>query len=268
MTPKRTDPWLDLMEELDEWRSEGLRAQLWWRDDDAVACTPALDRLLDMSQTYAVFVGVAVIPEKAEAELASELTRRPFVSVLQHGIAHTNNAEPDNSGPPTELGGTLAPELVADRLVKAGQRLSAMFGARCLPVLVPPWNQIPDDLVRGLCDLGYRGLSAGGQRRRQARGLVESNGHIQPLDWRGIAHFAGTEIVMENVLRQLRYRRSGRYDAEEPIGLLTHHLDMDIEAWNFVQCLIAITRSHPAAKWLTPEQVFTDTPQKKLEVRS
>jgi hypothetical protein len=253
--PKPRDPWLDLIEELDAWQAQGLQVRFWWRDDDAVTVSPTLDRLLDLSSSYTIPVGLAVIPQKAQAELATELAKCPLISVLQHGIAHTNHAPP-GSGPPIELGGTLSLDRVADGLVEAGQRLSAMFGASCLPVLVPPWNQIPDELVGQLPGLGYRGLSAGGVRRKRAEGLVESHGHIQPIDWRGRPHFAGTEIAMEKALWQLRQKRLGKFDREEPIGLLTHHLVTDNDTWNFVHCLIAVTRGHPASAWLTPEQAF------------
>ena len=35
--------------ELAQWRSEELTLPIWWRDDDAIAPTPALERLLGRS---------------------------------------------------------------------------------------------------------------------------------------------------------------------------------------------------------------------------
>ena len=42
--------WDDLAEELDSWHGSGRCAAFWWRDDDAVRVTPALERLLALSK--------------------------------------------------------------------------------------------------------------------------------------------------------------------------------------------------------------------------
>ena len=53
-----------LTDEFDRWADQGLTATLWWRDDDAIAPTPALDRLLDAAGP--VPLTLAVIPALAE----------------------------------------------------------------------------------------------------------------------------------------------------------------------------------------------------------
>ena len=45
-------------------------------------------------------------------------------------------------------------------------------------------------------------------------------------------------------------------DASEPTGLLTHHLDMDAAAWDFLAELFAHTRQHGAATWNDVDTVF------------
>jgi hypothetical protein len=69
--------WCDLVDELDRWEEAGRVAQLWWRDDDAVAPTPALDRLLDVAA--GIPLSLAVIPAEMVRELATAL--RPFSQV-------------------------------------------------------------------------------------------------------------------------------------------------------------------------------------------
>ena len=64
----------------------------WLRDDDAVALTPALGRLLSLAQKSNVPVALAVIPELAEPDLLARLG--DGVSVLQHGCDHRNRAAP------------------------------------------------------------------------------------------------------------------------------------------------------------------------------
>ena len=39
------NPWTAFSNELDRWQEAGRTAAFWWRDDDAIAPTAALDRL-------------------------------------------------------------------------------------------------------------------------------------------------------------------------------------------------------------------------------
>src|SRR6516165_2204008 len=91
-----TADWADLERELDAWGGDGQVATLWWRDDDAVRLTPALDRLLELAAgtplSLALIPG-GLIAEEAEA-LAARLRREPAASALQHGWMHTNHAAP------------------------------------------------------------------------------------------------------------------------------------------------------------------------------
>ena len=75
--------WTDLGAELDAWAETGRSATLWWRDDDAVAPTPALDAQLRIAGTTPL--ALAVIPSETGPLLANGLSSWPNVAVLQHG---------------------------------------------------------------------------------------------------------------------------------------------------------------------------------------
>ena len=83
--------WSHLDNELDAWHAEGRLVSLWWRDDDATAPTPALDRLAGLARAHGVTVGIAVIPAIVQPVLATWLESVP-ADVLQHGWAHRNHA--------------------------------------------------------------------------------------------------------------------------------------------------------------------------------
>ena len=68
--------------------------------------------------------------------------------------------------------------------------------------------------------------------------------------------FVGTATALDAVIHHLAARRLGRADAEEPTGLLTHHLVMDQAAWDFIAALLRGIAGNPAARWLDPRQVF------------
>jgi len=142
--------------------------------------------------------------------------------------------------------------------------LERLFGARALPVLVPPWNRIDPALVPALPEIGYRALSTWGPRpRREAvRGLFQVNMHVDVIDWRGGGGFVGDEVAFGALVAALQRARraaeAGNPDAAEPAGLLTHHLVMDEEAWHFVASLLARLKSDPRLSILAAEKVLDD----------
>ena len=156
------DAWDALTLELDQWGAEGRTAAFWWRDDDAVAPTPALDRLRSLSA--GIPIALAVIPAGATPELAAELRDWPESAVLQHGLSHANHETAPAKK--AELGAARpAAHVIAD--LKTGWDMLASFDP--LPVLVPPWNRISPDLIGQLPGLGYIGLSTFTRARKPTR---------------------------------------------------------------------------------------------------
>jgi hypothetical protein len=245
------DPWDALARELDRWGAVGRAATLWWRDDDASAPSPALDRLLALGAGRAP-VALAVVPEPAGEMLARRLATAPFARVLQHGWAHRNHRPAGERSAEYATDRPLA--VMTDELARGRERLRDLFGARALPVLVPPWNRIDDAVVAALPALGLRYLSVFGPRAPGTPSVV--NTHVDPIAWRAGRGFVGEEKALGALVRQLADRRSGTVDDAEPTGLLTHHLVHDAALWRFLDRLLARTAAHPAARWLDAKNVF------------
>ena len=239
-----------LDDELARWADAGRVATLWWRDDDAVATTPALAPLAALARAHDVPVALAVVPAALEASLAETVAVLPQCTVVQHGYAHRNHAPAGAKS--CELGDERATLEVAAELDAGRRRLSAAFGARFRPVLVPPWNRIGRAVVAALPAGGFVGLSTFGPRasREAAPRLPRCNAHADPIAWREGRRFVGADRALAALLGHLARRREGTADADEPTGLLTHHLVFDAAAWRFVDRLFAHTRGHPAARWL------------------
>jgi hypothetical protein len=243
-----------LIAELDRWAAAGRVASFWWRDDDAVAATPALDRLLALAAGHRVPLALAVIPGALEPSLTERLTGA--VAVLQHGWRHTNHAPPERKK--AELGAERPAVETAADLAVGQARLYAAFGPRFLPVLVPPWNRIAPDVVALLPALGFTGLSTAKPRPAPwaAPGVLHVNSHVDPIAWRHGKRALPWDELSALVTDQLATRRAGRTDTNEPIGLLTHHLVHDETLWQCLERLLAATRAHRAARWLSGEEVF------------
>jgi len=243
--------WLDLRRELDQWREEGRTATLWWRDDDAMARSAALDRLLELSGRRRIPVALAVIPDGVDMRLPAALGGTS-ARVLQHGCRHVNRAAADAK----------KCELIAGAEVEAAltaglTRLAGLFEAASLPVLVPPWNRIDPALVPRLAALGYRGLSRFKPREDGVvGGLRQVNTHVDIMGWRSGGGFRGELESLAAAVEHLRARRRIELDPDEPTGLLTHHLEHDEACWTFVDRLLGETRDHPAVRWLGAEELF------------
>ena len=239
-----------LDDELARWADGGREATLWWRDDDAVAMTPALAPLLELARAHEVPVALAVVPAALDGSLVAAVASTPQCTVVQHGYAHRNHAPAATKS--RELGADRPLESVIAELGAGSGRLRAAFGPRFEPVLVPPWNRIDPAVVAVLPAQGYTGLSTFGPRARReaAPGVVRCNAHADPIAWHDGRRFVGAERALDAVLEHLAQRRQGAADRDEPTGLLTHHLVFDAEAWRFVGALLARTKRHPAARWV------------------
>lgn len=248
--------WHRLERELDAWRAAGRQADLWCRDDDAFRDSPALRRLVEIARAANVPVALAAIPALVESSLVDAIALAGVVTVVQHGYAHRNHAPPGERN--WELGGHRPVEVCVAELALGRAGLEQRFGTRFAPVLVPPWNRIDPRVIERLPDAGLQGLSTFGPRPRSnpAAGVVQCNTHVDLIAWRRNRAFIGTEAALDRLVAHLGARRDGSVDPAEPTGILTHHLDLDDDAWVFFADLIARTCRHGAATWVDARTAF------------
>lgn len=238
--------WVLVEAELGRWAKAGRRPQFWWRDDDAGVLTPALERLVACAATADAPLSVAVIPNHAEVGLAIYLNDRPWISVLQHGVDHRNDCL---SGQPSQFADQVPAAVVARRLVRGWARL-AMFDSR-LPVYVPPWNALSRNVTGALPAAGLRAVSAWNGQAGPDRLDV----HLDLMRWRPGPRFAGEARFLSRLRRALKVRRlGGQWD--EPIGLLTHHLDHDAAAWRFLDTFLAYEPLRRLSDWRSVQDLL------------
>lgn len=228
--------WQLLDTELRHWRAAGLALPIWWRDDDAIAVTPALYRLTELAQEIDVPCHLAVIPKLVTKNLVAHRAETPLIVPLVHGFAHENHAPKGEKK--AEFGHT-RPDLEIEAAMGL-QQMESLFGASYLPCFVPPWNRIAPTLVNELAGMGFTCLSTFTSRtaRLAAPGLVQINTHVDPINWRAGGGIVDVDVLIERLVALLEDRRSGRTDCSEPLGILTHHLVQDEDTWRFVyRCL-------------------------------
>jgi predicted glycosyltransferase len=235
--------WTPLATAIKRARDVGWEPQFWWRDDDAVAETPALHRLLTLAERYRRPLAVAVVPKRAEASLAGVLASSPWTVALVHGLSHANHAPA--GAKKAELGPRRPLPILAREAAAGLFTLQEAFRDKALPVLVPPWNRIAPDLVLLLPSLGYTGLSSFRDRdRRAVPGLAWVNTHLDPIDWQGSRSLHSPDALIGLAAAAVDRRLNGLADRDEPIGLLTHHLVHDEPIWTFCDALLEQMAQH------------------------
>lgn len=237
-----------LRDALDRAGERGQRVDLWWRDDDAVAATPALDRLLGLAPGAPILI--AAIPSGVDPSLGRRLEGAAGVSLAVHGLAHANHAPP---GAKSAEFGPHRPLSVLHREAEEALRIACdrLPAERLLPVFVPPWNRMADDLARDLPSLGYHGLSAAGGPA--IAGLTRADAGLDVIDWRGTRSLRDPDALLGPLVA---HAGAG---AGTPLGLLTHHLAHDEAVWDFLGELMPLLARHPAVRLRDPKILFLST---------
>lgn len=241
----------ELTDHLNWFAERGRKVRFWWRDDDAIEPTPALDRLLDLANRHDVDIALAVIPKTATGALAERLSSEPHALVLQHGWQHKNFQRKDLGEKAAELGTRRDADDLMAQLKEGKARLESLFGEKFLPAIVPPWNRIAPDISRRLPAIGLPGLSTFTWHNFPRAHQVQS--HIDILKWKKQVRFIGWESARLRFDLQLTRRRN---TGIEPLGLLTHHLAHDAASFDFLEEFLAIAAHHPGAEWPGVRDLF------------
>jgi len=243
----------ELSAHLDWFAERGRTVRFWWRDDDAVKPTPALDRMLELANRHAVDLALAVIPKEATQALAERLANEPHAVVLQHGWQHRNFQRKDLGEKAAELGSRRDPDELMALLAEGKTRLEGLFGAKFVPAMVPPWNRISPEICRRLPGIGLSGLSTFTWFNFPHDGQVQS--HVDILKWKKQVRFIGWESARLRFDLQLTRRRN---TGDEPVGLLTHHLVHDAGCFEFLEIFLEVAARHEGAEWPTISELFEE----------
>ena len=228
-----------LVQLLDHRAEIGNPARFWLRDDDAVQPGHELDQLLAIAATHKIPLTLAVIPFSTGESLAQRLASELNVSVAVHGWSHTNYA-PD-SEKKQELGLHRQRDQVLKELSDGFRHLKALYPQKFVPLLVPPWNRIASEVVMELPGQGFRAFSAFGPSFKAPLAVINTN--VDIIDWRGTRGGRPSDELFHEIIAHLQ-------SSNDPVGILTHHLDHDQAAWMFLERLFSATSNHPGCNWV------------------
>jgi hypothetical protein len=237
-----------LSDELNRRKQAGKPVRFWLRDDDAVEPSTALSRFNTLTEAYSIPATLAVIPENTGEPLVENLDNLSHINIAVHGWSHKNYA-PDTQKK-QELGSHRPCEQVLVELSQGFNRLSALYTDRFVPLLVPPWNRIAQDLVGSLSDIGFAGLSTFGHEKPATIKMI--NTHVDLIDWKGTRGGRASDQLFGEFIENIRA-------TDKPIGLLTHHLVHDEAAWSFMESLFEATAHHGGCRWVSSREILEST---------
>jgi predicted deacetylase len=223
--------------ELALWAKAGHAPVLWWRDDDARVPTGALERLISLSRRRDAPLTLAAIAGPGLPTLVHRLQNEPGVELAVHGFAHANR-QPEGQG----FGEIIDSDDIDWVRAQLRATVAAFHRAGAAPTLfVPPWNNLKPQLLEALPGSSIIAVSGFDQANGKADGVTRLDAHLDVLRWKGGGRFRGTWKFLIRMRRLLAQRRTdGQWD--EPIGLLTHHLDHDQATWRFLERFLTAFR--------------------------
>lgn len=240
-----------LIEEFAMWIAENRQIRLFLRDDDAISDTPALRKLSDMCAHYSAPLLLAAIPKFADKSLAKLIGKVPLLTPAVHGYAHVSHSPMDHK--PCEHDRFRPLETVVEEMVTARETLSALFDRNLSGLLVPPWNRIHDEVLPHITQSGFAGISAHGWMKDAMRAPMV-NVHMDIMHWSGGVVGRDREWIYRELAENLATARKSDW---QPVGILTHHLVHDDQAWDSLEAILEVAEIH-RAKWIAADDLLTE----------
>ena len=244
----------NLIAELAKWSQKKTIAQIWWRDDDVSHPTSKLDWMLKTIDSLEFKPLLAAIPNLSSRELAKAL-ETCGLPIAVHGLSHLNYEPADSRK--SEFGLSRKLYDVKQDLIQAKTKLSNIFGDSVVDCFVPPWNRFREDIIPYLPELGFSGFSSFGRKSSKAHesNLKWFNTHVDVIDWRNTRHFIGRNAIISQITDNLRHQRT-RSGTSEPVGILTHHLNMIESDWEELRNIFIVLKKNNAVRFVDPLELF------------
>jgi peptidoglycan/xylan/chitin deacetylase (PgdA/CDA1 family) len=218
------------MKLLDSLAAAPAPVEVFFRDDDAGWEDARLLSLADLFGAHGLPLDLAVIPRALTEDLASELLKRPWLRLHQHGLSHANH---EREGRRCEFGPSRSYDAVHADIAAGRARLRELLGD-VQPVFTPPWNRCTLDTARAVRELGFAVLS----REHRA----------EPFGLDGLAEVPVHLDVARLEPGELDERFAGHVAEGGPVGVMFHHAAMERDDFDRAADLLALLARHPSVR--------------------
>lgn len=215
----RPTDWLEPVRKALGDRTEPVK--VFFRDDDAGIENERFFRLLDVFESFATPLDIAVIPKALSPHFAEQLISRishshALFNIHQHGYSHANH-ELENRK--CEFGRARNLQAQFADIASGQELLAAFFDDLPQPIFTPPWNRCTDRTVHALDQLGFKVLSR--ESRAEPLGLGRLKEIPVSVDW--FAKRKGIAFTR----RQIGMMIADELSSRNEVGIMLHHAQMD-----------------------------------------
>ncbi|MGB7208465.1 MAG: glycosyltransferase [Pyrinomonadaceae bacterium] len=218
---QRPADWLEPVRNALEHRK--MPVKVFFRDDDAGIENDRLGKLLDVFESFATPVDIAVIPKEISAEFAIELRRRiearpTLFSIHQHGYEHVNH---EAIGRKCEFGTSRNKGQQFFDITAGRQILKGLFGELPQPIFTPPWNRCTRETGEALVEAGFSVLSR--ESGAEPLAIIDLGEIPVSIDW--FAKRKGVGFTR----KQIGETMAEAISTQSQVGIMLHHAVMDEE---------------------------------------
>ena len=206
--------------------------KMFFRDDDAGIDNVRLLKLLDVFESFATPLDIAVIPKAVSTAFVDELRGRieaspELISIHQHGYEHVNH---ETKGLKCEFGPARNKAQQFLDIVGGRRILKDFFGELSQPIFTPPWNRCTRETGEVLVEAGFMVLS----RESHAEPLsIPSLKEISvSIDW-----FAKRKGV-PHTREQIGILMASEIKSQSTVGIMLHHALMDMHERDYLSELL------------------------------
>ncbi|MGB7286224.1 MAG: hypothetical protein WBC71_04760 [Salaquimonas sp.] len=227
--------------ELSLWKDAGQKVRIWWRDDDAIKVTPELEQLEELAEIYEMPMLLAVIPALVDPRLGDFVSHQVMMQAAVHGYAHQDHSTIGQKK--TELTASYPLRSVGhvfDELRESRSIIKELFGEPASQLIVPPWNRVDKEISEKLGEVGFKLLS-GFTFKRLSNTIPQLNCQLDLMHWKPERQGKTEQEVFTELQKCLYEAREKNF---APIGILSHHLVHDKEAWKSTRALMAFIQSN------------------------
>lgn len=206
------------------------------RNDDFGWEEPRFLRLYELCAQAAFTLSAAAIPEECRDLDSWQFEDAKYLELTLHGYAHRNHQLEGKKG---EFMDARPLETALTELSIGHKFLQERYPDLYVPVFIPPWNRVSDEIVEKLSSVGCKALSRFGANRINQK-FPEFNAQID-LHTRKDGGYASVEGVLADMENAWEAQAEG-----EPrfVGLMLHHGKMQDADYSFLAKLFEAFKGH------------------------
>lgn len=221
---------------------------VFFRADDAGRITGNYLKLIELFNTYAIPLNIAVVPEWLTPEALNTMLEpckrnNKLFRFHQHGWSHQNH---EQYGKKSEFGPARSQQDIRTELTKGKAYLEKGFADNWDAVFTPPWNRCSEETIAILAECKFQGISRD-LPAPERNSLKEISVCVDLHTIKSPTETAGWDKLFGSLKKGLQ---------SDCCGIMIHHDKMDTKAFDFLELLLKEINNHDTLKTVSFKQIL------------